>query len=319
MFDLLGEAEDDITYSVGWGLAQSEDFARILLGEAYGACTAEGELTAVRLQETDKLTGRTDVEIESKRLHLIVEAKRGWELPTYGQLKQYAERLRSNEQREGCVLVVSECAPYYPPVAALPGEIFGIPIMYMAWSRVAELVERSASACRRPAERRLLLDLHRYLRRLTTVQNTTSNLVYVVTLQDKPLDWSDLTFKQIVYDRDRYFHSIGGPGGWPKTPVKLSRLPVRCPPAAHSACRRLRGHYRASHILAGNPCGSIVGADLHVHARTGHRADEEDPHGDMHRNARAWAALDLLLTSETITQARDLTRARHEAAGIPFP
>ena len=41
--------------------------------------------------------------------------------------------------------------------------------------------------------------------------------------------------------------------------------------------------------------------------------------GDMQRNMRAWAALDLLLTAQTITEARDLKRARHEAAGIPFP
>jgi hypothetical protein len=319
MFDLLGEAEDDITYSVGWGLGQSEDFARILLGEAYRAGVIVGELTAVRLQEIDKVTGRTDVEIESNRLHLIVEAKRGWDLPSYRQLEQYAKRLRSNDQREGCVLVVSECAPYYPPVAAVPREILGIPVRYLAWSRVAELVERSASACRRPAERRLLLELHRYLRRLTTVQNTTSNLVYVVTLQDKPLDWSDLTFKQIVYERDRYFHPIGGPGGWPKTPVSYLGF-------------RFDAHLqRIQHVD-----GYEVITEPHTYLPEIHADQSWEPTfmytlgtvieptrkihmGDMHRNARAWAALDLLLTSETITQARDLTRTRHEAAGIPFP
>jgi hypothetical protein len=41
--------------------------------------------------------------------------------------------------------------------------------------------------------------------------------------------------------------------------------------------------------------------------------------GNMQRQARAWAALDLLLTAQTVTDARDQTRARHEAAGIPFP
>jgi len=319
MFDLLGEAEDDITYSVGWGLAQSEDFARILLGEAYGGGTTVGELTAVRLQEIDKLTGRTDVEIESKRLHLIVEAKRGWDLPSYGQLEQYAKRLQSNEQREGCVLGVSECAPYYPPVAALPRQILGIPVRYLAWSRVAELVGQSASDCRRPGERRLLLELHRYLRRLMTVQNTTSNLVYVVTLQDEPLDWSDLTFKQIVYERNRYFHAIGGLGGWPKTPVNYLGF-------------RFDAHLqRIQHVD-----GYEVITEPHNYLAEIHADQSWEPTfmytlgpvieparkihmGDMYRNARAWAALDLLLTSETITQVRDLTRKRHEDAGIPFP
>src|SRR5690348_6781141 len=86
VFELLGEAEDDITYSVGWGLAQSEGFARTLLAEAYGANVPVGELTAVRLQKIEKGTGRTDVEVESEWLHLVVEAKRGWQLPDYDQL-----------------------------------------------------------------------------------------------------------------------------------------------------------------------------------------------------------------------------------------
>jgi hypothetical protein len=54
VFELLGEAEDDITYSVGWGLAQSGDFARALLAEVYGTNVPTGDLTAVRLQEMEK-------------------------------------------------------------------------------------------------------------------------------------------------------------------------------------------------------------------------------------------------------------------------
>ena len=50
VFELPGEAEVDITYSVSWGLAQSEDFALALLREVYGADVAIGELATVRLQ-----------------------------------------------------------------------------------------------------------------------------------------------------------------------------------------------------------------------------------------------------------------------------
>lgn len=63
-------------------MAQSEEFARALLAEVYGTNVAVGELTAIRLQEIEKETGRTDVEVESEWLHLIVEAKRGWHLPS---------------------------------------------------------------------------------------------------------------------------------------------------------------------------------------------------------------------------------------------
>jgi hypothetical protein len=35
VFDLLGKREDEITYSVGWALAQSDALARALLREAF--------------------------------------------------------------------------------------------------------------------------------------------------------------------------------------------------------------------------------------------------------------------------------------------
>lgn len=317
VFELLGEAEDDITYSVGWGLAQSEDFARALLAEVYGADVPVGELTAVRLQKIDKTTGRTDIEVESERQHLVIEAKRGWQLPGYDQLEQYARRLRNGEPRQRCVLVVAECASYYPPVLALPKEVYGIPIGYLPWSRVAELVTQSSLACRRQAERRLLHELHRYLRRLMTVQNTTSNLVYVVTLQDEPLAWADISYREMVYLRNRYFHPVGG--AWPKTPVNYLGF-------------RFDAHLqRIQHVERYE-----VTTQLHDYVPDIHEGGESEPYfvyflgpaieppvkihmGDMQRNMRAWAALDLLLTAGTISEARDLTRTRHEAAGIPFP
>jgi hypothetical protein len=42
VFELLGEAEDDITYSVGWGLAQGGGFARALLHRYLRRLTASG-------------------------------------------------------------------------------------------------------------------------------------------------------------------------------------------------------------------------------------------------------------------------------------
>jgi hypothetical protein len=58
VFDLLGRKEDDITYSVGWGLAQSEAFTRTVLADVFGDAE-QGDVTAIRLQESDRGTGRT--------------------------------------------------------------------------------------------------------------------------------------------------------------------------------------------------------------------------------------------------------------------
>jgi hypothetical protein len=228
--------------------------------------------------------------------------------------------LNSGEQRQGRILVVAECAPYFPPVAALPQDIDGIRVSYLPWSRVAELVLQTAAALSQRAEARLLRELHRYLRRLMTVQSTTSNLVYIVTLQDVPLDWSDITFRDMVYLHNHYFHPVGGgKGGWPKTPVNYLgfRFDGRLQRIQHVERYEVmtRPHDYVPEIhedVEWKPhFVYFLGCPIEPRVKI--------PRGDLHRNARAWAALDLLLTAETISQARDLTRGRHEAAGIPFP
>jgi hypothetical protein len=113
---------------------------------------------------------------------------------------------------------VAECAPYYPPVAALPSAISGVPVSYVPWKRIAELAVRTAGASPSHAEKRLLLELHSYLKGLMTMRNVTSNLVYVVALGQDAQDWSSITFKETVVERNYYYHPVGGKrGGWPRT------------------------------------------------------------------------------------------------------
>jgi hypothetical protein len=126
VFDLLGDKEDDITYSLGWGLAHSDRLCRVLLHEVFGD---DAEPTAIALQESISGAGRTDIELETARHHLILEAKRGWDLPRAGQLDTYAARF--DDERDGRILVVSECSPDYPPVVALPVNVAGIPVRYL--------------------------------------------------------------------------------------------------------------------------------------------------------------------------------------------
>lgn len=115
VFDLLGSKEDDITYSVGWGLAQSDAFTRAVLASAYEPDIKQGEITAIRLQESAPGTGRTDIEIETEMLHLIVEAKRGWNLPLPAQLQQYADRLNERDDRAGRIPMLRSARPTTRP------------------------------------------------------------------------------------------------------------------------------------------------------------------------------------------------------------
>ena len=322
VFDLLGSKEDDITYSVGWGLAHSDALVRALLCEAYGRDAEQGEVSVVRLQESETGTGRTDIEVETERLRLVVEAKRGWQLPHRSQLQKYADRLNAHDDRLGRIAVVAECDSGFPPVTVLPAQLDGIPVTYVPWSRVAELVEQSAKAASHQAEKRLVGELHRYLRGLMTMQNTTSNLVYVLALNDDQLDWSDLTYKDIVDERGHYFHPVGGGrGGWPRTPPNYLAF-------------RFRGRLKSIHHVEGyevitQPHEYIpeiaVGVDWsdqpHFLYTLGQPIEpvKEVRTGKLYRAQRVWCALDLLQTVDTIAEARDLTRERHEQAGVPYP
>jgi len=316
VFDLLGSKEDDITYSVGWGLAQSEAFTRAVLAEVYGDAE-QGEITAIRLQESEHGTGRTDVEIETGRLHLIVEAKRGWNLPLPAQLQQYADRLNASDERWGRIAVVSECAPYYQPAQALPNSIDGIPVAHMPWGRIAELATSTAAASRSHAEKRLLAELTSYLKGLMTMQNVTSNLVYVVVLGQDPLRWSSLTFKDTVAERGFYYHPVGGTNGWPRTPPNYIgfRFDGRLQQIRHVEHYEVvtRPHDYIPEIIP----EADWSEEPHFLYTLGPPIEPPRPvaNGKIWPNARLWCALDLLLTCETISEARDKTQERLASAG----
>lgn len=302
---------------MGWALARSDALAGELLRACYDEAVELGELTAILLQQSETGTGRTDIEVQTDRLRLVVEAKRGWALPSTSQLQQYADRLSGKDERAGRIVVVSECAQDYPPVAALPQELNGVSISHLSWSRVAGLVASTAAVVRRQEERRLLLELGRYLKGLMTMQNETSNLVYVAALNDRALDWADITFKDFVVELGRYFHPVGR--GYPKTPPNYIGFRY------WGQLRRV--HHIESYEVITTPHDYIpeihedVVWDEHFLYQLGPLIEpaREVRTGNIFRAKPVWCALDLLLTSDTIAEARDRTRARHEKAGIPYP
>jgi hypothetical protein len=314
VFDLLGDKEDDITYSFGWALAQSDRLVRALLSRAFKVDeTDTGDLTALLLQETVPGAGRTDVEVQTDGLHLIVEAKRGWALPTIEQLAQYTGRF--DAARVPRLLVVSECSTEYA-TPRLPVEVAGVPVSYLPWGDVATLVEDVAGVRGAgQAERRLLREFVRYLRGLMTMQDPTSNLVYVVALGTADLFGSGVSFADIVVEHDRYFHPLGG--GYLKTPPNYFGFRF------HGRLQQIRHVEDYDVVMAPwDAIPGLAGKTDWGHAQ--HFLYTLGPPivptntvrtGGPIRNMRLWAALDLLLTSETILEARDKTNERLAKAG----
>ncbi len=204
----------------------------------------------------------------------------------------------------------------------LPSSIDGVPVSYLPWSLVADLVAETAESTSRHAEKRLLHELLAYLKGLMTMQNPTSNLVYVVALNEDELDWCDITFRDIVYKRRRYFHPVaGGRGGWPKTPPNYLGF--------RFGGRRQRIHHVEDYEVVTRPHDHIPEvadwADWteqpHFLYKLGPAIEltKEVKTGAIYRSGRVWCARDLLLTADTMAKARDRTRARHEKAGVPHP
>ena len=77
VFSLLGQSENDITFSMGWALSRSPLLLRSFLQKALRTRRRfDLNRLVVALQEFQKGSGITDIEIRDAGLHVIIEAKR---------------------------------------------------------------------------------------------------------------------------------------------------------------------------------------------------------------------------------------------------
>lgn len=320
VFDLLGKKENDLTYSLGWGLANSPRLVSAFLRNVAAELKVDdvGADADIRLQEHIPGSGFTDVEIRTSTKHVIIEAKRGWALPNDAQLAKYAPSLTPG--LAGALVIVAEGSPGFAD-GKYPRHVAGInglvPVLYRSWEQLTHLTDGIAGGTSN--ESRLLRELARYLRGLVNMQNQRDNMVYVVSLGAQPTDWSPIPPRDIVMKHDRYFHPVGGKGsgGWPKEPPNYLgfRFDGRLQQIRHvddvevtdrprefiDAFTEQHDFDRPHYIYTLGP--AIVPARQ---VRTGPKVT---------RALRVWAALDLLLTCETIGNARDQTNQRLAAAG----
>jgi hypothetical protein len=159
-----------------------------------------------------------------------------------------------------------------------------------------------------------------YLDEIMDLQDQKSNIVYVVSLGNRPWKWSPLTPIEFVTKEKIYFHPYGLKNRWPTTPPNYLGF-------------RYGGRLQSIHHV--ESCEPVKDLSLHVsgidretYQRTNKRATE--PHllyklgpsiipaqqvkkGKIHPAAHVKAALDLLLTCSTVSEARDRTNDRMTA------
>jgi hypothetical protein len=256
-------------------------------------------LLGIRLQEYSAKQGITDIEIEASDLKIIVEAKRGWTLPATEQLRLYAAR------HPDIILVLSECSEEYVR-QRLINQIDGVPVLHRSWKDIARLV-RSSMKTSRNQERRILSEFLSYMGTAMPIQDQETNLVFVVALGGGSPPDSNISWIDIVEKNACYFHPVGD--GWPKVPPNYVGF-------------RYAGRLKAIRHIEEYSVG--VDPHLFVPEMNSRKWNEhyfyrlgpaiippqEIRTGRIYPSGRVWAALDLLLTSGTISEARDKTDER---------
>lgn len=304
VFELLGTKENHITYSLGWALTHCPELRTELLRRVFPRAKSHtAEL--INLQQRDDEVGITDIEIVGDDVHMIVEAKRGWELPSDKQLSLYTPRLNKQERLQKALVTMSECTREY---AALHQSkmVDGVPVRHFSWRDVQKLCANQGSH----AAKRLAREFRTYLERIVKMQKQESNMVFIVVLSAAVPEGAKLSWIRIVEEAGRYFHPVGN--GWPKEPPNYIGFRYK------GMLQSIR-HVESWKIMD----------DIHDEI-PGYQSDWTRPHfvyrlgpkivpphvvktGSIFRNGRVWAMLDLLLTCKTIVEARDITKQRQSA------
>lgn len=310
IFQLIGDKENDITKSIAWALNKCPVFMKKVVYEIFGINVDPDEVD-ILYHKYDAETGITDIEMtDGQTFHLIIEAKRGWLLPSAEQLTKYSMRrdFRMAVVQNKTIVSMSECSVEYAKDNLPFVEINGIPVKHLSWSKIFELAADSRADSNNE-QKHLLEELKEYLGGIMTMQTKDSNWVYVVVLGSGKPDNCELTWIEIVKNYNKYFHPIGG-NGWPKEPPNYIAF-------------RYGGKLQAIHHID----DYVVTKNLHNEVAEMPDVTEdgnffvyklgpaivppkEVKNGKIYPNGRVWAMLDTLLTSDTISEARDISKAR---------
>ncbi len=313
IFHLLGEKEDDITFSVGWALSKCPSFLRTFLRASISwRDRIDAQSISIRLQTHEADRGRTDIEIESPgEFFVIVEAKRGWNLPPRRQLQTYLQRKSFSSSRavRKAIVVLSECSRGYADHNLHTPTNNGVPIIPFSWKEVyacSSTAKRTSSH----AEKRLLTELSNYLDTLMTMQNAESNWVFVVALASSkhyPKGWK-INFRDIVNRKRLYFHPFGR-NRWPSEPPNYIGFRYR---GQLQSIHHIRSYevFTNPHKVVREIPNQKWKPHLLYHLGPPIIPAKEVRTGNLYPSQHVRCMIDTLLTSQTIAAARDLSKKR---------
>jgi hypothetical protein len=241
-------------------------------------------------------SGRTDLELPGPGRLLVIEAKRGWHLPSEEQLDGYAGRIR--DVGGGQLVTLSDYSPEWARLK-LPREVDGVPVVHLPWSAVQSDI-RDAIRTTAGHERLWLAQLDEYLKGALKVTEVDSAEVYcVVVTQER---FGDRTFRDYV-DEGFYFFPYGWGHGWPVTPPNFlafrwdNQVQRVCRVVDHEVIADLNDRWPA---IPRSPTETAA----HTVCRLGPPLRMAPlPTGRNYRASRIWVLLDQLFTADTLQAA----------------
>jgi hypothetical protein len=324
VFSLLGDSENDLTYSLGYALANSPLLLETLLSTLGVKVTSLTDIhihLQTRQKEngtTDNGTGITDIEIVGDSFHIIIEAKRHWKFPTIKQLQKYAKRHAFAIAATQKLVVLNACdsIPFQQvafPYPTLPNS--NVPIEHLSWGSVLRMAQALG---KRGREGFILNELISYLRSVLIMARRDSNSVFVVPLSSNPvtMQGSSITMQQssiaIYQTMGLYFHPLGN--GWPVDPPNYIafRFNGQLQGVHHVDSTQIFNDVNQVPELRGLASqGSIA---PHILYRLGPnlmcpgavvRTGTPNP-----QNGKHWIDIDLLLSNDTVMEAHRKTMER---------
>jgi hypothetical protein len=292
-FDLFGASENEITAAFALALRTSSKLRGAFLDviERGGRIVEEMRLEAVHGES------RTDLELNLGGETIILEAKKGWRVPTHEQLGKYAELVMS--QPVGKLVTISDASEEWAE-KLLPASIGDVAVQHVSWRTILNLVDAAVNDEDR-STRELLRKFDRYVRKVAEMRNGTDMWTYCVSLSDKK--FGDITFMDYVTGEGVYFHphsdwQKGWPTNWP-----------------NFLAFRWKGHTRqVNRVLSVSVVDDLrefwptipedVGARSHVLYKLGPAIPMRPlPNGGAYASGRVWVLLDQLLTATNLLEA----------------
>jgi hypothetical protein len=312
VFELVGRDENAMTYGLGWCMAQVPSLIGAIAAEIGSA--VPGSAATVMLQEYGGRTGITDVEVSDPgRVAWIFEAKAGFDPPAYDQLAKYANRLLNLEDDGAAkmlvVLAQSDRRDLWLK-RRVPELIEGVAVRVVSWGQIGTCVDRAYLTADNTGKA-LLRQFNTFLNKVLGMQAINSNDVFVVSVSGDTFGGGPTTFIEVVENFRQYFHPVGS--GWPVSPPNYMafRWKGKLQSVHHIDNYEIFTDYKLH--FPGITEGEIEPHFLY-HLGPAIRPNREVKTGNLFRAARIYAHIDLLLTSETISEAGVKTKERLAAA-----